>query len=199
MKRMITQKREYFNNLAGEWEAHEFNETKIKHALSMVPIIPGDFVLDVGCGTGVLVSFLKGLVNPDGVIIEIDFAQAMLGKAKQKYNFSNIHFIAADGETLPVLSKRLNHIICFASFPHFENKENTLQGFFRVLSPSGTLSIIHLMGSKELNLFHHKIGGPIENDFLPHDDELRKLMTNAGFHAISIRDEPELFFANAVK
>lgn len=192
-------KKEYFNNLAGEWETREINETKIRYALSMVFIKPGDFILDIGCGTGVLISYLTGMVNSNGVIIEIDFAKEMLDKAKQKYSSSNIHFIAADGEKLPVVSKRFNHIICFASFPHFENKENTLKEFFRTLLPSGNLSIIHLMGSKELNLFHHKIAGPIAYDFLPQNDELRKLLSNAGFHNIYISDEPDLFFTRAEK
>jgi ubiquinone/menaquinone biosynthesis C-methylase UbiE len=192
-------KRAYFNKLADEWQNRQVSENKIQKFISLISFKRGQCILDIGCGTGILAPLLNKIVNPGGLVLEMDFAQQMVLRAKQKFNISGVYFLAGNGETLPFSSGSFNHVICFASFPHFENKGQALGEIHRVLKVRGSLSIVHLMGSKELEELHQKIGGPIAEDLLPEKNKLQQMLRHAGFHDIYAIDKPEIFLAKAIK
>jgi ubiquinone/menaquinone biosynthesis C-methylase UbiE len=189
----------YFNSIASEWDAREVNEKRLQKALSLFPIKPDSIILDIGCGTGVLLPYIKPLTGTHGAIYCMDIAHQMLVQAKRKHRNNNIQFITGDGEELPVRDSFFNSIICLASFAHLKNKETAANEFFRTLQPQGDLSIIHLMGSKELNEVHKNAGAPVKHDHLPPHEALHDMLSSAGFHSVNIVDEPELFFTHAVK
>ena len=102
-------------------------------------------------------------------------------------------------EMLPFHSGHFDHVICFAFFPHIENKIKNLKEIISVLKKGGLLSLFHLMGSSELNARHAVIGGTVSLDILPPAHETRELMEIAGFRNIDIEDKPEIYFASGEK
>lgn len=63
----------------------------------------GDRVLLVGCGTGLIFSYLQNKLNGSGQIIGIDASKGMLRQAKKKidkYGWTNIHLVHADARKL---------------------------------------------------------------------------------------------------
>ena len=59
---------QYFDELAARWdELRATDAAKIERLIGMIGLQAGDRVLDVGCGTGVLVPLSgRPLVTPDG-------------------------------------------------------------------------------------------------------------------------------------
>lgn len=77
------QHRGYFNARAATWDGHITDETRarLRAIVAGLGIAPGSTVLDVGTGTGVLLPFLAEAVGPEGRVVAVDFAPAMLARA----------------------------------------------------------------------------------------------------------------------
>lgn len=77
--------KEYFNSLADKWDAlvkHDID--KIEFLLGILRIKKGSYILDVGCGTGVLTEHLLKRVGSEGKIFGVDFSEKMIEIAKSK-------------------------------------------------------------------------------------------------------------------
>ncbi|MEW8958172.1 MAG: ubiquinone biosynthesis protein UbiE, partial [Moorella sp. (in: firmicutes)] len=72
--------REYFNSKADIWDnlcAPE-EKAKLETIIRGLNIAPGSTVLDVGCGTGILIPYLLAAVGPAGRIVALYLDEAML-------------------------------------------------------------------------------------------------------------------------
>jgi len=84
-------------------------------------------------------------------------------------------------------------------FPHIENKQKTLQNINNLLKSNGKLVIAHALGSEELNAHHKKVSKQVAPAMLPKKPEMTKLLEQAGFTRISIKDEPGCYLCIAHK
>ena len=75
----------YFNKRAGKWDENGCSgESRVQGAvLSLVDLKPGDSVLDLGCGTGVMIPFY--LAAQAGKIVAVDVSEKMVERAKEKF------------------------------------------------------------------------------------------------------------------
>ncbi|MEK7483200.1 MAG: class I SAM-dependent methyltransferase [Planctomycetota bacterium] len=97
-------------------------------------------VLDVGCGGGKLAGTLKALNIPD--VWGLDPSPYLLKSAANRY--PRIRFIQGIAENLPFSTERFDGIgVCFLfhELPKTIATES-LQEFYRVLKPQGTLAIL---------------------------------------------------------
>ena len=65
----------------------------------------GDTVIDVGCGTGANLPYLREQVGPEGTVIGVDVTEPMLQHAREraaKNGWENVHLVRADGARLPI-------------------------------------------------------------------------------------------------
>ena len=68
-------------------------------------ILPGERVVDVGCGGGIDSFIAAKMVGPEGRVIGVDMTAAMVAKARAsaaEAGMSNVAFRAGYGEALPV-------------------------------------------------------------------------------------------------
>ena len=192
--------REFFDKYAQTWDQSVNKEefSKIREIVKMAGIQEGERVLDIGCGTGILLPLLKESVGKVGEVVALDLSLNMLKKAREKFG-DQFHYIHANVEDMPLKNSCFHKVICFASFPHFLNKKNALCEISRILKPGRKLLIAHTTSRKTINSFHRKIGGPVANDFIPNKKRMISLLKNTGFTNIKIKDTEDFYWASGVK
>jgi ubiquinone/menaquinone biosynthesis C-methylase UbiE len=195
-------KKTFFNELAADWD-QRFYSPELKERLSqLVPIFhlrPASLLLDVGGGTGGIIPYLLQAVGPGGKIWSVDFAEKMVEIGKKKFaSEPRVSFKLASVESLPFDREFFDHVVCFGSFPHFDDKEQALKEMHRVLKKGGALIIAHALSSEEIKA-HHKGASPVSRDFLPEKTEMRELLANAGFRVARLIDRPKCYLCEGIK
>jgi ubiquinone/menaquinone biosynthesis C-methylase UbiE len=194
-------RRDFFDNEAAQWDErfHREDEHQIWQLVEKFDLKPGENVLDVGTGNGVLIPFLLKKVGDAGEVLALDFSWKMITEAARIRERKDVYLVNASVEALPLKSQTFDCIACVATFPHVCCKEVALKEMSRVLNSGGRLFIAHLMGKKELEEHHRSAGGVVMHDILPADREMAAMMELAGFKDIRIADRPDLYLASAKK
>jgi len=193
--------REYFNQLAGKWDRMTTEETRsrLPELIKDLKIKPGDAVLDVGGGTGILLPLLYEAAGNKSKIISLDIAEEMLKQAKNNSHPSNIHYVHADVTAIPLASETFDLVICYSCFPHFPDKAKALAEMARVLRSNGRLVICHTASRHEINELHKSIGNVVGNDTIPDEATMRKMLSKSGLKPVEVRDEAHRYLAIAAK
>jgi len=85
-------------------------------------------------------------------------------------------------------------IFCLCVFPHFDNKQEVLRGFHRLMQPSGALVIAHLEGSRFLNRMHSRAGGAVKHDRIPPFARMEQILGEADLRIGSFWDKDDGYF-----
>ena len=193
--------REYFNQLAVKWDGMTSQETRSR----LPQIVKGwgikadEDILDVGCGTGILLPLLCEATGSKSKIVLLDIAEEMLKRARNNGHPTNIHYIQADAAAIPIASETFDFVICYSCFPHFPDKTKALAEMARVLRSKGRLVICHTASRHEINELHKSIGDVIGNDTIPDEATMRGMLSNSGLKPVEVRDEASLYLAVAAK
>jgi len=192
----------YFNEAAKDWNERFYTPelaTFLGRLVSNFGLEPGQDILDVGTGTGILIPFLLQVIRPSGSITAVDYAEKMVQICRSKYShLKNVAIELQDVEDLNLPSESFDAITCFGLFPHLENKEKALHQMNRVLKQGGRLIIAHALSSAEIRK-HHKDAPPVAQDVLLEEAGMRRLLEHVGFSVIQIKDEPGSYLCVATK
>jgi arsenite methyltransferase len=118
---------------------------------SLGEILPGEKVVDVGCGAGLDSLIAAGMVGPEGRVIGVDMSPDMLEKARQaasESGRSNVEFFEGYGEDLPVEGNWADVVISNGVLNLMPDKAAALKEMHRVLSPHGRLQIGDILVQK---------------------------------------------------
>jgi ubiquinone/menaquinone biosynthesis C-methylase UbiE len=159
---------------------------------------PGERLLDVGTGPGILIPYLRALVGRTGSVCAFDLSLEMVRQAYQKKYCSNDIIFQADVNGIPFRRNVFDRVICFAAFPHFNDSKQAIQEMGRVLKPGGCLIIAHLMSREEL-ANHHSQHESVSQDILPDQSAIRAFFTKSNFSSPEIVDMPGKYMASAFK
>lgn len=102
---------------------------------------PGFSILDVGCGTGILLQQLL----KSGLSLKlhgIDISSEMVKAARAKFEQGAAFIHEGSAHSLPYQSESFDCVTCATSFHHYQSPLSSLQEMFRVLKPGGRLALL---------------------------------------------------------
>lgn len=186
--------REFFNEVADKWDQMcNHDEAKLRYIARAAGISQGDYVLDVGTGTGVMIPYIHEMIGDEGEITAIDLAEKMLEVAKQKHPFNNVRFVLGDIYDVHLPKNHFDVIMCYSVFPHFQDKPKVVSRMAGLLKPGGRLVIAHSQSRKAINELHTKSSDVVNNDDLPEADVIEGFMKEAGLEPFLTIDSEEMF------
>lgn len=178
----------FFDLLAARWDDEEVKSTpeKISRVLDAIGVAPGQSVLDLGTGTGVLIRPLLSRIGPRGSLTAIDASGRMLERAIAKHrDVTGVTFVLADFEEQPV-SGRYDLIMLYCVYPHLSRPVETLRRLRRDnLSHGGRIAIAFPSDEKFINAIHRRRRNNdlLDSDILPPASVLARMLRSASIPA----------------
>ena len=121
------------------------------HAIA--PILPGETVLDIGCGAGTDLLLAARKVGPGGRAIGVDMTEAMRDRARVSAaaaGLTNVEVHWADATALPLPDVSVDVVISNGVLNLVPEKEKAFIEIRRVLRPSGRLHLADIVLDAEL-------------------------------------------------
>ncbi len=196
------EKRVFFNGLASSWDETTQSQqvaSAVRNFVQCSLAAGARTILDVGCGTGLLVPHLLSAYPSTHLFIELDFAEEMLAVNRTKFADRRLVRLAGDATALQLPDDSMDVILCFNAAPHLGHGETAFQDLFRVLAPGGIIAVGHLMSSTELNQFHGSVHGPVAHDHLPPAQVLGRIFSDLGGKDVMAQERPGWYFVRANK
>lgn len=142
---------EYFSKLADIWDdSTEVDPDKLSCIADYCDIKPGQKVLDIACGTGVMFPFL--LAKNPKVLLGVDICEAMVKKARSKFSDCRLTIIEQDFYVIDETD--FDCAICYNAYPHFIEKTAFAKKLRDVLVIGGRFVVAHGSGREEINAVH---------------------------------------------
>lgn len=159
---------EFFDRLAPSWdESLVRNEEIITIILDCAEISEGKDVLDVACGTGVLIPDYLG--RNAGSVTGIDISPKMAAIAKEKFPQPNVTILCGDVEETE-FDRLFDCIVVYNAFPHFRDGAHLITFLSGLLKPGGTLTVAHGMSRERIDAHHHGAAQHVSNGLIPAEE-----------------------------
>ena len=172
----------FFDRAASSWDEEMIKDDLIiQTILDNARVEKDNTVLDVACGTGVMIPYyLDRGAHPTG----IDLSKKMIEIASDK--FKDVEFIWGDVEKLN--DRKFDRVLVYNAFPHFIDPEALVKHLATLLNKDGTLTIAHGMSRERINHHHEGAASTISNGLMEASD-LAKIMSKYLDVYVSIDDD----------
>jgi malonyl-CoA O-methyltransferase len=145
----------------------EEQAAKIEAALRHVEV-QAETVLDVGCGTGILFSYVA---DKAAMTVGVDVSSRTLLKAKERArNHPNVHLVCADADNMPLKDNVFDRAFAVTIIQNMPNQTETLNEIRRVVKDN---ALIVVTGLKKIFT----------------KNKLQKTLKNAGLNIIVMRNK----------
>ena len=154
----------YFDQKAADWDSRMVrNEAVIASILDHADIHPGMDILDVACGTGILIpDYLKRRASS---ITGIDISPNMIAEAEKKFRQPEVTLICTPAETYEP-EKKFDAIMVYNALPHFRDPQALIAHLSDLLKPDGTLTVAHGLSRKRINEHHAGMNTSLSEDLM---------------------------------
>jgi ubiquinone/menaquinone biosynthesis C-methylase UbiE len=162
---------------------------------------PGERVLDVACGTGVVAREAASRVGPGGTVVGLDLNPGMLAVARMlpSATCAPVEWREGDAAAMPFPSAAFDVALCQAGLQYFPDRPAALREMRRVLVPGGRLVLLVWQAIEDSPGFarlaealERHVGPPavaiMRAPFALGDPEaVRALIAGAGFQDVGVR------------
>ena len=166
---------------------------RLNRIVSSAEILKGDYVLDVGSGTGILVPLIQSY--EPGRVFACDLSEVMLKQLKKHY--PDVEAIVSDIRELALPDSILDVVFINACYPNIVDKVGAFTNLGRMIRTAGRMVISHPLGKSFIDSLKEKVPFPLD-DF-PEKVEAGILLKPYGFEIKECVDEPELYILVAAK
>jgi ubiquinone/menaquinone biosynthesis C-methylase UbiE len=122
-----------------EW-AHGFHRKAAERLVALAHPTPGEHVLDVGCGTGLVTRALAHNVGRRGSVVGVDIAPGMLAIARHRA-VANVQYLYMPAERLIFRDAAFDLVTMGLSLAYFVDAAAALADAHRVLKGGGRLAV----------------------------------------------------------
>lgn len=143
----------HFNQTANEWDTPEkevLNKRYSERIKSLIPPKKIRKILDLGCGTGLLISNFQ---NENNTLIGVDTSEGMLSVFNEKFkNKANTKSFLLNLEENDFNEKNFDLIVSSMAFHHLRQPDQMIKKLKKLLTSDGVIAIIDL--DQEDGSFH---------------------------------------------
>lgn len=166
--------------------------------ISIADLRPGERVLDIACGTGIVTQRAAQRVGAGGRVVGLDVNPGMLAVARAETPARlSIDWFEASAESMPLPDETFDVVLCQMGLQFIPNKLAALREARRVLASGGRAhltvpgpkpAIFGIMADGLARHIGREAAAFAELVFSLHDvDELTELMRGAGFGDVDVR------------
>ena len=157
----------YFDALAPVWdEGLVCCGEKIRCILDHAGVKAGKRVLDVACGTGVMIPYY--LERQVSSVTAVDISPEMIRIARSKFPQKEVRFLCGDIEEVDA-GENYDAVIVYNAFPHFQDPARLLAALGSLLKIGGTLTVAHGMSREKINAHHAGSARNVSNGLMEAD------------------------------
>lgn len=179
--------------------------------LDQARLRPGERVIDIACGTGLVTLRASREVEPDGEVIGTDISEEMVATAAafgRAQRTPNASFVRMDAEALDFASDSFDVALCALGLMYAPDPERAVAEMYRVTKPAGR-AVCAVWGERRLcgwaSIFPI-VDAHVQSEVCPMffrigtGDALRQAFDAAGFRDISLRRlQTTLIYASAAE
>ena len=108
--------------------------------MSVLSPAPGEAILELGSGNGILVRELIDTVGPDGRVVGLDASDAILDMAR--HICPEGEFLRGDAQNLPFKDETFDAVVTAQVLCFLEDVDRAISETYRVLKPDGRLVVL---------------------------------------------------------
>jgi ubiquinone/menaquinone biosynthesis C-methylase UbiE len=168
--------------------------------LRLAALRPGERVLDVACGTGVVARLASQQVGDTGTVTGLDVNPGMLAVARSATRRGMpIDWHQASAEVMPLPDASFDVGLCQMGLQFMTDKHAALREMWRVLVPGGRLilnvpgptpRLFRIMAEALARHIGAEAAGFVNHVFSLHDTaEIQSLVSGADFHDVSVQSD----------
>jgi ubiquinone/menaquinone biosynthesis C-methylase UbiE len=139
-----------------------------EEALRREPPLPGQRVLDIGCGFGDSAVRIAGIVGSTGSVLGVDVAPRFIASAQEEYDAANVRFEVCDVQ-LAEFDETFDYAFSRFGVMFFANPVAALRNVRRAMSPGGKVCFV-VWRRREDNPWMHR-AETIVKPLVPEPDE----------------------------
>lgn len=111
--------------------------------LALLDARPGDRIVDVGCGPGLLAVDLAAAVGRGGEVLAVDVSESMVAMASRRCaELAHVRTGQAYANALPAPDGAFDAVVCTQVLEYVPDAAGALREFARVLRPGGRLLLM---------------------------------------------------------
>lgn len=163
----------FFDRCAPSWDAEMIkSDAIIGKILDNAELSAGMDVLDVACGTGVMIPYY--LDRNAASVTGIDISPEMAKIATEKFRAdSRVQILCGDVEQA-AFQKQFDRIVVYNAFPHFPDPRKLIRLLAGLLKEEGRLTVAHGASREAIDGHHQGAASKVSNGLMS-ADSLKKL------------------------
>ncbi len=109
----------------------------------------GDTVIEMGCGTGANLAYLREEVGPEGTVVGVDFSRGVLDRAAahvESEGWENVHLVRGDATRPPI--READAVIATFVVGMFSDPAEVVEGWCDLVGSGGSVALLNAASSR---------------------------------------------------